>query len=89
MLSQSVLSESALHSMIGESSILAPQSERSKRNVIADLLLTALIDAFSILVIFLLMNFSANGEIIFMGKGIELPKAAKGESLERNPVVKV
>ena len=55
----------------------------------ADLLLTALIDAFSILVIFLLMSFSSTGEILFIGKDTELPKARLGEILERNPVVKV
>ena len=89
MINQGVLKNSAFHSVIGESSVLAPQSERSRRSIVADLLLTALIDAFSILVIFLLMSFSSTGEILYMGKGMELPKAAKGEMLERHPVVKV
>ena len=89
MINQSIVRNTAFHSVIGESSVLAPQSERQKRNVYADLLLTALIDAFSILVIFLLMSFSSTGEILYMGKGMELPKAAKGEMLERHPVVKV
>lgn len=89
MLNQGIVKNSAFHSVIGESSILAPQSEKHRRNIVADLLLTALIDAFSILVIFLLMSFSSTGEILYMGKGMELPKAVKGEVLERNPVVKV
>lgn len=60
-----------------------------KRQVAADLLLTALIDAFSILVIFLLMNFSSTGEILMIGKNQELPKASLAAVLERNPVIKI
>lgn len=89
MINQGVLGNSAFHSMIGEASILNPEHTRGKRVVNAELLLTALIDAFSILVIFLLMSFSSSGEIIVMGKGMELPKAAQGDVIERTPVVKV
>lgn len=89
MLNQGILKNSAFHSVIGESSILAPKSERMKRNIVAELLLTALIDAFSILVIFLLMSFSSTGEILYMGKGVELPRAAKSEFLDRHPVVRI
>lgn len=89
MVNQGVLRGSSFHSIIGESSVLHPKSERAKRNIVADLLLTALIDAFSILVIFLLMSFSSTGEILFMGKGMELPKASRGEELERHPLVKI
>lgn len=88
MISRSVLSDSALSSAIGEQSILSPKGSRGKRNLFADLLLTALIDAFSILVIFLLMNFSSTGEILFINKGVELPKAAQLDVLERNTVVR-
>lgn len=87
MLNTSIVKMSAFHSVIGESSVLAPESEKTKRNIVADLLLTALIDAFSILVIFLLMSFSSTGDLLSMGKGMELPKAS-GDVLERNPVVK-
>lgn len=89
MMKHGILRATAFHSVIGENSIIAPTSDRHRRSVVADLLLTALIDAFSILVIFLLMSFSSNGEILFMGKGIELPNARTAEVLERNPVVKV
>jgi biopolymer transport protein ExbD len=89
MLNQGVVKNTAFHSVIGECSIIAPKNEKHRRGIVADLLLTALIDAFSILVIFLLMSFSSTGEILYMGKGMELPKAVKGETLERNPVVKI
>lgn len=88
MISRSVLSESSIESAIGEQSILNPKGSKWKRSLFADLLLTALIDAFSILVIFLLMNFSSTGEILFINKGVELPKAGQLDVLERNTVVR-
>lgn len=74
---------------LAKTSILNPEGERHKKSIFSDLLLTALIDAFSILVIFLLMSFSSSGELLTLGKDMELPKAALGLMLERNPVVKV
>lgn len=87
--SQSVLHETALMTTIGSQSLINPKHGKWKRNIVADLLLTALIDAFSILVIFLLMSFSSSGDILTIGKGQELPKASHGDVLERNPVVKL
>ncbi|MBC7753281.1 MAG: biopolymer transporter ExbD [Moraxellaceae bacterium] len=75
-------------SAIGAQSVLNPTGKKWKRSLFADLLLTALIDAFSILVIFLLMNFSSTGEILFINKGVELPKASQADMLERNTVVR-
>lgn len=86
---QSVLEMTALQSTLAGESRLKPEHGRGKRTIVADLLLTALIDAFSILVIFLLMQFSSSGEILSIGKGTELPKAMLADVLERNPVVKV
>lgn len=89
MIKQNVISNTAMSSPILTASFLNPQGKRWKKSLAADLLLTALIDAFSILVIFLLMNFSSNGEILFMSKDMQLPKSAQGEMLDRNPVIKV
>ena len=85
----SILNNSSLRSVIGSQSQLHPDYGLEKKEINADLLLTALIDAFSILVIFLLMSFSSTGELLFMSKDTELPKAARSETLERNPVVKI
>jgi biopolymer transport protein ExbD len=87
--SQSVLHETALQSTIGSQSLINPKHGKWKRSIVADLLLTALIDAFSILVIFLLMSFSSAGDLLSIGKGQELPKASRADTLERNPVVKL
>lgn len=75
--------------MIEGQSTISPRGAKLKKQISADLLLTALIDAFSILVIFLLMNFSSTGEILMIGKDQELPKAHMADTLERNPVIKV
>ncbi len=89
MISDGILKQSVLTGTLASQSILHPQGGSGKKTILADLLLTALIDAFSILVIFLLMNFSSNGEILMIGKNQELPKAHLAAVLERNPVIKV
>lgn len=78
-----------MFSSMANISILNPKNKRHKKSIFADLLLTALIDAFSILVIFLLMSFSSSGEVLLLGKNMELPKAGLGIMLERHPVIKV
>ncbi|PIS11428.1 MAG: biopolymer transporter ExbD [Bdellovibrio sp. CG10_big_fil_rev_8_21_14_0_10_47_8] len=85
----SILQQTALQSALQAESYLKPRAGKWKRALAADLLLTALIDAFSILVIFLLMSFSSTGDLLFIGKDQELPKAAQVDLLERNPVVKI
>jgi biopolymer transport protein ExbD len=91
MLSNSVVKDTALSGVLAESSVLSQKAGggREKKSIVTDLLLTALVDAFSILVIFLLMSFSSTGEILSLGKGQELPKAAKADTIERHPLVKV
>jgi biopolymer transport protein ExbD len=89
MIKQGVIKHTSFQTVIGENSVIAPTAEGHHRNIVADLLLTALIDAFSILVIFLLMSFSSSGDILYISKNQELPKAAKAELLERFPIVKI
>lgn len=69
-------------------STIKDEGQKHKKSLAEDLLLTALIDAFSILVIFLLMTFSTSSEV-FIGKDMELPRSAAGEILERFPVIRV
>lgn len=89
MVARSVLAETALDGELATASVLKPKGSRWKRVLAADLLLTALVDAFSILVIFLLMSFSSTGDLLMIGKNTELPKAVRTDVIERNPVVKV
>lgn len=60
-----------------------------KKQMNSDLLLTPLIDMFVILVVFLIMNFSASGELVQITKDITLPKASVQEQLERAPIIQV
>ena len=60
-----------------------------KHGGVADLLLTPLIDMFVILVVFLIMNFSATGELVNISKDIQLPKAKVTSMLERAPVIQI
>lgn len=60
-----------------------------KHGVIVELPLTSMIDMFTILVIFLLMNFSATGEIFFIQKNLKLPEAAHARPLESAPLITV
>jgi biopolymer transport protein ExbD len=53
------------------------------------LMLAPMVDMFSILVIYLLMNFSSSGEIFFVSKDVVLPKAIKGSPLQSFPVISI
>jgi biopolymer transport protein ExbD len=59
------------------------------KSVNADLNVTPLVDMFVILVLFLIANFSATGEILSMSKDIELPEAANTDELQLAPSVQV
>ncbi len=59
-----------------------------KKNGVADLLLTPLIDMFVILVVFLIMNFSATNELP-IAKGITLPRASVHIQREMMPSVDI
>ncbi|MDX9731484.1 MAG: biopolymer transporter ExbD [Bdellovibrionales bacterium] len=64
------------------------RTDNSKGHISAELPLTAMIDLFSSLVIFLLMNFSATGDAFFMSRpGIVLPSAGKTISMESAPLI--
>lgn len=60
-----------------------------KHQEAADILLTPLIDMFVLLVVFLIMNFSASGELVSISKDIALPKAAMVKMLERAPIIQI
>src|SRR5687767_820736 len=70
-----------------DSAVLAKHTK--KHGPPGELLLTPLIDMFVILVVFLIMNFSATGELINISKDIELPKAKSTAMLERAPVIQI
>jgi biopolymer transport protein ExbD len=60
-----------------------------KKSIYADLLITPLVDMFVIIVLFLIANFSATGEVLMMTKDIQLPEAANVQDVQMVPVVMV
>jgi biopolymer transport protein ExbD len=65
------------------------RTSNSKGHIATELPLTSMIDMFSILVIYLLMNFSTTGDVFFMNKGLPLPKATKVSSLQSGPLISI
>jgi len=61
----------------------------NKRGVVVTLSLTAMVDMFTVLVIFLLQNYNATGEVLFLPKEVSLPKAEKVKELKPAVVVTV
>jgi biopolymer transport protein ExbD len=64
-------------------------SGHGKSEIQADINVTPLVDMLTMLVIFLLMTFSATGDILFMSKDIVLPKAYNSVELQRSPIISV
>ena len=68
---------------------LGGKGKHGTKGVNATLNLTALVDMMTMLVVFLLMTFSATGEILMVQKGLTLPDAAQKEELKRAPIVTI
>ncbi len=60
-----------------------------RKNTNAELNVVPMVDMMTMLVIFLLQQFSATGEVLFMQKDIKLPDAQHGQMLEVAPVVAI
>lgn len=55
----------------------------------ADLMLTPMVDMFTLLVVYLIQSFSSTGEILYMSKDMVLPTAKNGKEIQLLPVVTV
>src|SRR5688572_18293093 len=59
-----------------------------KKGLMLALNLTAMVDMFTVIVIFLLQQFSSSGELLFIQKNLKLPDAEQSEMLtDRGPVI--
>src|SRR3954449_8313117 len=67
----------------------AKLTHSGRKSVYEALNLVAYIDMMTMLVIFLLMSFSATGEILFIQKNVVMPEAQNWTALERAPVIGV
>lgn len=61
---------------------------RNKKKSFA-LNLAPMVDMFSILVIYLIMNFSSSGEVFFISKDVTMPKASKGIPMQSFPLISI
>lgn len=57
------------------------------RTAVATLSLTAMVDMFTVLVVFLLMNYQSTGEVLPMKENVDLPEASATDDLEPSSVV--
>jgi biopolymer transport protein ExbD len=80
---------SHLYNSVNLESAKAKLTHAGRKSVYEALNLVAYIDMMTMLVIFLLMSFSASGEILFIQKNIVLPEAQNWTDLERAPVIGV
>ncbi len=64
-----------------------PYNSRGKRSAVAMLSLTAMVDMFTVLAVFLLQNYQTTGEVIELSDDVILPKAAKVRELKPATVV--
>ncbi len=60
-----------------------------RRPTNADLNVVPMVDMMTMLVIFLLQQFSATGEVLYMQKDIKLPDALHGQTIDVAPVVAI
>jgi biopolymer transport protein ExbD len=72
-----------------ESKVLGGKMGHGRKAVNADLNVVPMVDMMTMLVIFLLMQFSATGEILYMQKDIKLPDARHGQTIDMAPVIAI
>lgn len=60
-----------------------------KRVIVAGLMLTSMVDMFSLLVIFLLQSFSNSPEVMALSKGVTLPPAVSSAASIDAPVIAI
>src|SRR5512134_2996511 len=72
-----------------KSKVLGGKIARGKKSTNAELNVVPMVDMMTMLVIFLLQQFSSTGEVLYMQKDIKLPTAQHGQMIEEAPVVAV
>jgi biopolymer transport protein ExbD len=72
-----------------KSRILGGKMKGGRRSTNAELNVVPMVDMMTMLVIFLLQQFSSTGEVLYMQKDIKLPDARHGQLIEIAPVVAI
>src|SRR5918912_953466 len=71
------------------SKVFGGKLTRGRRATNAELNVVPMVDMMTMLVIFLLQQFSATGEVLYMQKDIRLPDARHGQQIDVAPVVAI
>jgi biopolymer transport protein ExbD len=71
------------------SRVFGGKLKNHRRSVDSPLNVIPMVDMMTILVIFLLQQFSATGEVLYMQKDIKLPDAHHGQAVEPAPVIAI
>ncbi|HET7755157.1 MAG TPA: biopolymer transporter ExbD [Anaeromyxobacteraceae bacterium] len=71
------------------SRVFGAKLTRSARPTNTELNVVPFVDIMTILVLFLLQQFSATGEVLYMQKDIRLPEARHGQPIEPAPVIAI
>jgi biopolymer transport protein ExbD len=72
-----------------KSKILGGKFQRAHKATNAELNVVPMVDMMTMLVIFLLQQFSSTGEVLYMQKDIKLPNAQHGQTIDVAPVVAI
>lgn len=74
---------------LSKSRVFGKKMLGGKKDGYSTLNLTPMVDMFVIIVIYLLQNFSSDGDVLFLSKDIQLPSITSKLQLERAPVVSI
>lgn len=83
------VNETKMRSPLMDALILKPRKKAFKKKVVAALILTSLVDAFSIMLLYLLCQPSGNGSTLELNKTENLPSAVKTDVIHKGTVVRV
>ncbi len=72
-----------------KSRILGGKMQHGRKTTNAELNVVPMVDMMTMLVIFLLQQFSSTGEVLYMQKDIKLPDAHHGQVIDVAPVVTI
>ena len=89
MKTNSALKTSMIASPLSAQAVVRPKGSNSKRTLVSSLMLTSLVDAFSILVIFLLMNAKSGIEEVQLKKVQQLPQATAMDIVNKGIVLRI
>jgi biopolymer transport protein ExbD len=71
------------------SKVLGGKMSHGRKSTNAELNVVPMVDMMTMLVIFLLQQFSATGEVLYMQKDVRLPEARHGQMIEPAPTVAI